>query len=68
MYHFVKFILYRFYWFVFTFTGIEAQLYYVREGVVNDYALNFVVMIPADISDLQFTWQSLTKHPVRFTY
>ncbi|GJQ65745.1 hypothetical protein Trydic_g11929 [Trypoxylus dichotomus] len=46
--------------------GINAELFYVREGVVNTYALNFVVMIPANISDLLFSWQSLTKHPLPY--
>jgi hypothetical protein len=36
----------------------------VREGVVNTYAMNFVVPVPAHISDLEFSWQSLTKNPV----
>lgn len=26
--------------------------------------MNFVVLVPAHISDLEFSWQSLTKHPV----
>jgi hypothetical protein len=36
----------------------------VREGVVNTYAMNFLVPVPAHISELEFSWQSLTKHPV----
>lgn len=44
--------------------GLSAELYYVREGVVNQYALNFVVPVPAHISDLHFTWQSLGPRPV----
>jgi hypothetical protein len=44
--------------------GINAELFYVQKGVVNTYALNFVVMIPAHISDIQFSWQSLTNHSV----
>lgn len=44
--------------------GLSAELYYVREGVINQYALNFVVPVPAHISDLYFTWQSLGPKPV----
>ncbi|XP_017770370.1 PREDICTED: tyrosine-protein kinase Dnt-like [Nicrophorus vespilloides] len=46
--------------------GIDAELFYVREGVVNTYALNFVVMVPPNMSDLQFSWQSLTKQPLPY--
>lgn len=44
--------------------GINGELFYVHKGVVNTYALNFVVMIPAHISDIQFSWQSLTNYSV----
>jgi len=44
--------------------GLQAELFYVREGVINDYALNFVVPVPAHINDLHFTWQSLAGRPV----
>lgn len=44
--------------------GLEADLYYVREGEINEYALNFTVPIPVDIKDIVFTWQSLAKKPV----
>lgn len=37
----------------------------MREGVVNTYAMNFVVPVPANIADLEFSWQSLAGHPVR---
>lgn len=40
-------------------------MYYVREGVVNTYAMTFVVPVPANIADLEFSWQSLVGHPVR---
>ena len=50
---------------LFFFPGLKAELYYVREGVVNTYAMNFVVPVPANIADLEFSWQSLAGHPVR---
>ncbi|XP_075223935.1 tyrosine-protein kinase Dnt-like isoform X2 [Lycorma delicatula] len=49
--------------------GINAsELYYVREGVVNTYAMNFVVLLPTHISDLQFYWQALTRHPMPYVW
>lgn len=44
--------------------GIKAEVYYVDRGMVNRYALNFTVMIPAHISDINFSWQSLVDHSV----
>ena len=41
--------------------GLSAELFYVREGVINEYALNFVVPVPAYIDSLAFTWQSLSR-------
>ncbi|KAL1123153.1 hypothetical protein AAG570_002240 [Ranatra chinensis] len=38
---------------------LSAELYYVRNGVVNEYALNFEVPVPAFMRELHFTWQSL---------
>ncbi|XP_049803698.1 tyrosine-protein kinase Dnt-like [Schistocerca nitens] len=46
--------------------GLSAELFYVREGVVNTYAMNFVVPVPAHISDLVFSWQSLAKNPLPY--
>ncbi|XP_021931204.1 tyrosine-protein kinase Dnt-like isoform X1 [Zootermopsis nevadensis] len=46
--------------------GLQAELFYVREGVVNTYAMNFVVPVPAHISELEFSWQSLTKNPLPY--
>ena len=50
--------------FSFFVAGLEAELYYVKEGVVNTYAMNFVVPVPASIADLEFSWQSLVGYPV----
>ncbi|XP_076343833.1 tyrosine-protein kinase RYK-like isoform X2 [Tachypleus tridentatus] len=38
--------------------GLNSELYYVRKGQVNDYALKFEVVVQANISELHFTWQS----------
>ncbi|KAJ8984292.1 hypothetical protein NQ317_009776 [Molorchus minor] len=52
------------YLFVF-FLGLPAELYYIRNGNINTYALNFVVPIPPKIDSLHFTWESLTGQPTR---
>nr|CAD7590168.1 unnamed protein product [Timema genevievae] len=49
-----------------TLEGLNAELFYVRDGVVNDYALNFSVPVPAHISELYFIWQSLTGMPLPY--
>ncbi|TMW41308.1 hypothetical protein DOY81_013612, partial [Sarcophaga bullata] len=46
---------------------VSAELYYVREGQVNDYALNFAVPVPANINEISFTWQSLAHHPLPYS-
>ncbi|XP_024217010.1 tyrosine-protein kinase Dnt isoform X2 [Halyomorpha halys] len=47
--------------------GLSAELYYVRNGVLNEYALNFIVPVPATMKELHFTWQSLTSRPVSYS-
>ncbi|XP_047520250.1 tyrosine-protein kinase Drl-like [Pieris napi] len=47
--------------------GLTAELYYVRDGQINSYALNFVVPVPANIGELHFSWQSLTRRPLPYT-
>lgn len=44
--------------------GLEADLFYVHEGAINTYAMHFTVPVPADVHDLEFSWQSLTTYPV----
>ncbi|CAG9117872.1 unnamed protein product [Plutella xylostella] len=45
---------------------LDAELYYVREGVVNTYATGFIVPVPAHIADLEFMWQSLGRKPLPY--
>ncbi|XP_011191538.1 tyrosine-protein kinase Drl [Zeugodacus cucurbitae] len=47
--------------------GVSAELYYVRDGQVNDYALNFAVPVPANVNEISFTWQSLAHHPLPYS-
>ncbi|XP_037942038.1 tyrosine-protein kinase RYK-like [Teleopsis dalmanni] len=46
--------------------GLEADLFYVHEGAINTYAMHFTVPVPADVHDLEFSWQSLTTYPLPY--
>ncbi|XP_050520450.1 tyrosine-protein kinase Dnt-like [Daktulosphaira vitifoliae] len=48
--------------------GLSAELYYVRDGVVNTYAMNFEVPVSASINELEFCWQSLTRHSLPYSW
>ncbi|KAK2725299.1 tyrosine-protein kinase Dnt-like [Artemia franciscana] len=43
------------------------ELYYVQEGVVNEYALNFVVPVWENISSLHFAWQAVKNVQVSYS-
>lgn len=45
---------------------MSAELYYVRDGQINDYALNFIVPVPANVKEIAFTWQSLAGRPLPY--
>ncbi|XP_076347415.1 tyrosine-protein kinase RYK-like isoform X3 [Tachypleus tridentatus] len=47
--------------------GLNSELYYVRDGKVNHYALGFEVVVPNEISELHFTWQSLSRLQVHYS-
>ncbi|XP_063827690.1 tyrosine-protein kinase RYK-like [Ostrinia nubilalis] len=47
-------------------SGLDAELYYVRDGVVNNYATGFIVPVPAHIADLEFMWQALGRRPLPY--
>ncbi|XP_024080750.1 tyrosine-protein kinase Dnt isoform X2 [Cimex lectularius] len=47
--------------------GLPAELYYVRNGILNEYALNFVVPVPASLNELTFTWKSLAGKPLPYS-
>ncbi|XP_054268451.1 tyrosine-protein kinase Dnt-like isoform X1 [Macrosteles quadrilineatus] len=48
--------------------GLSSELFYVRDGVVNTYAMNFVVPVPANITALHFSWQSLGRNPLPYVW
>jgi len=44
-------------------SGIPGELFYVRRGIVNEYALSFSIPIKNDVTEIYFVWQSLHKSP-----
>lgn len=48
--------------------GVNAELYYVRKGIVNNYALSFVLPIHTDVQEILFTWRSLRQGPPDIYY
>uniref|UniRef100_A0A336K182 CSON012183 protein n=1 Tax=Culicoides sonorensis TaxID=179676 RepID=A0A336K182_CULSO len=46
--------------------GLSAELYYVRDGQVNEYALQFQVPVPANVRDISFTWLSKAGKPLPY--
>uniref|UniRef100_A0A182P4T0 WIF domain-containing protein n=1 Tax=Anopheles epiroticus TaxID=199890 RepID=A0A182P4T0_9DIPT len=45
---------------------LDAEIYYIREGQVNAYALHFTVPVPADLEEISFSWQSLADRPLPY--
>ncbi|XP_073432633.1 tyrosine-protein kinase RYK isoform X1 [Dendrobates tinctorius] len=41
--------------------GLDAELYYVRNDIVNHYALSFNLLVPTETSSLHFSWHSKSK-------
>ncbi|KAJ3580700.1 hypothetical protein NHX12_034243 [Muraenolepis orangiensis] len=50
------------------FLGLDAELYYVRDNVVNHFALSFPMPVPSDTNRLHFTWYSKTKVDYRLGF
>lgn len=42
-------------------TGLDAELSYVRNDVVNHYALSFNLLIPSETNNLHFSWHAKSK-------
>ncbi|KAL7891183.1 hypothetical protein AOLI_G00006590 [Acnodon oligacanthus] len=48
--------------------GLDAELYYVRDDVVNNYALSFILPVPSETDRLNFTWHSKGKVEYRLGF
>ncbi|CAB3375903.1 Hypothetical predicted protein [Cloeon dipterum] len=44
--------------------GLSSELYYIRDGVINQYALKFNVPVPANFTKIYFTWRSSSPKKV----
>uniref|UniRef100_A0A665UQ26 Tyrosine-protein kinase RYK n=1 Tax=Echeneis naucrates TaxID=173247 RepID=A0A665UQ26_ECHNA len=51
-----------------SFAGLDAELYYVRDDIVNHYALSFTLPVPSETNSLHFTWHSKTKVDYRLGF
>ncbi|CAG12318.1 unnamed protein product, partial [Tetraodon nigroviridis] len=49
-------------------TGLDAELYYVRNNIVNHQALSFPLPVPSETNSLHFTWHSRTKVDYRLGF
>ncbi|KAM9315867.1 tyrosine-protein kinase RYK [Gastrophryne carolinensis] len=41
--------------------GLDAELYYVRNDIINHYALSFNLLVPTETSSLHFSWHSKSQ-------
>ncbi|XP_069069681.1 tyrosine-protein kinase RYK isoform X2 [Pleurodeles waltl] len=41
--------------------GLDAELYYVRNDIINYYALSFNLLVPTETNSLHFSWQAKSK-------
>ncbi|KAH0623948.1 hypothetical protein JD844_007171 [Phrynosoma platyrhinos] len=41
--------------------GIDAELYYVRNDMINHYALSFNLLVPVETNSLHFSWHAKAK-------
>ena len=47
--------------------GLEKELFYVRDGIVNKYALGFLIPVPTYVNSLEFTWANTnTKNKLQY--
>jgi len=48
--------------------GLEKELFYVRDGTINKYAMGFLIPVPSYVNSLQFTWDSSPPSPNKLFY
>ncbi|XP_042709349.2 tyrosine-protein kinase RYK isoform X1 [Chrysemys picta bellii] len=41
--------------------GLDAELYYVRNDLINHYALSFNLLIPSETNSVHFSWHAKSK-------
>ncbi|XP_077439770.1 tyrosine-protein kinase RYK isoform X1 [Vanacampus margaritifer] len=48
--------------------GLDAELYYVRDDLVNHNAMSFTMPVPSETNSLHFTWHSKSKVDYRLGF
>lgn len=48
--------------------GLEIELFYVKDGIVNNYAVGYGLNVNSSIEELEFVWESLVRIPVSFSF
>ena len=48
--------------------GLEKELFYVRDGTINKYALGFLIPVPSNVSSLEFTWSAHNQNSHHLYY
>ncbi|KAF7254747.1 Tyrosine-protein kinase RYK, partial [Varanus komodoensis] len=48
--------------------GIDAELYYVRNDLINHYALSFNLLVPIETNSLHFSWHAKAKIEYRLGF
>ncbi|XP_026863551.2 tyrosine-protein kinase RYK isoform X3 [Electrophorus electricus] len=48
--------------------GLDAELYYIRDDVVNRHALSFIMPVPSETNSLHFAWQSKSRVEYRLGF
>ena len=43
------------------FAGITGELFYIRQGIVNHYALTFNIPLKPEIDDIYFNWENMKE-------
>uniref|UniRef100_A0AAY5EWN5 receptor protein-tyrosine kinase n=1 Tax=Electrophorus electricus TaxID=8005 RepID=A0AAY5EWN5_ELEEL len=47
---------------------LDAELYYIRDDVVNRHALSFIMPVPSETNSLHFAWQSKSRVEYRLGF
>lgn len=51
---------------VYRLLGVNAELFYIRNGIVNYNALKRILTVPADLNVIHYIWESLDSIPIPY--
>ncbi|GAB0097326.1 Tyrosine-protein kinase Dnt [Sergentomyia squamirostris] len=46
--------------------GLPAEVFYIRAGIVNTNALDYVINVPSRVNNILINWQSLIGRPISY--